>query len=64
MPPDDPTRTQFGAYSAAYDYYNQALFEGKLPRCMLNFSRKTRRVLGFFALSDGSTAACALTRSA
>jgi hypothetical protein len=48
-PPDDPTRSQFGAYCAAYDYFNHALFDGKLRRCMLNFSRKTRRVLGFFA---------------
>jgi predicted SprT family Zn-dependent metalloprotease len=48
-PHDDPTGAQYGAYQNAYDYFNDRLFGGRLPRCMLNFSRKSRRVLGFFA---------------
>lgn len=35
----DPTRTQFESYSQAFDYFNEVLFAGELPRCMLNFSR-------------------------
>lgn len=46
---DDPTGTQFGAYCGTYDHFNGLLYGGRLPRCMLNFSRKSRRVLGFFA---------------
>jgi SprT-like family len=45
----DPTREQFESYSKAYDYFNENLFEGKLPRCILNFSRKSKRTRGFFA---------------
>jgi hypothetical protein len=56
--PGDPTRSLFGAYSAAYDYYNDAVFEGKLRRCMLNFSRKTRRVVGFFAPQRWEQSGC------
>jgi predicted SprT family Zn-dependent metalloprotease len=44
----DPTRTQFQAYSLAFDYFNRELFNGKLPPCMLNFSRKAKAA-GFFA---------------
>jgi predicted SprT family Zn-dependent metalloprotease len=44
----DPTQSQFGAYSAAFDYFNDALFGGHLPHSMLNFSRKAGSV-GFFA---------------
>jgi hypothetical protein len=48
-PHDDPTRSQYTAYGEAYDYFNRELYGGRLPRCMLNFSRKSHRVLGFFA---------------
>jgi predicted SprT family Zn-dependent metalloprotease len=44
----DPTRTQFSAYAGAFDYFNEQLFDGELPPCMLNFSRKAR-MAGFFA---------------
>jgi hypothetical protein len=37
-----PTREQFRAYEAAFDYFNRELFDGKLPPVMLNFSRKAR----------------------
>lgn len=44
----DPTRDQFGAYALAFDYFNEALFNGELPRCILNFSRGAQ-FNGFFA---------------
>lgn len=47
-PQPTPTREQFTAYSQMFDYFNRALFDGKLPPTMLNFSRKAR-TNGFFA---------------
>jgi predicted SprT family Zn-dependent metalloprotease len=44
----DPTEDQFGAYRLAFGYFNRALFDGTLPRCLLNFSRHSR-FRGFFA---------------
>jgi hypothetical protein len=44
----NPTRQQFDAYVKAFDYFNHELFDGKLPRCVLNFSRKAHST-GFFA---------------
>jgi hypothetical protein len=44
----DPTRDQWSAYAAAFDYFNAALFGDALPRCILNFSRRARKG-GFFA---------------
>jgi predicted SprT family Zn-dependent metalloprotease len=43
-----PTEAQFKAYQAMFDYFNKALFEGKLPACLLNLSRANKS-LGFFA---------------
>jgi predicted SprT family Zn-dependent metalloprotease len=45
----DPTGDQFGAYRLAFDYFNATLFAGSLPKCLLNFSRRSRRTMGFFA---------------
>jgi hypothetical protein len=44
----NPTRNQFDAYRMAFDYFNRALFGGKLPACILNFSRKPHSS-GFFS---------------
>ena len=44
-----PTQTQFTAYARAYDYFNEALFGDTLPGCLLNFSRKDKRVRGFYS---------------
>jgi predicted SprT family Zn-dependent metalloprotease len=46
---EDPTRDQWGAYAGAFDYFNAALFDGELSRCILNFDRRARRAAGFFA---------------
>jgi predicted SprT family Zn-dependent metalloprotease len=43
-----PTRTQFRAYEQMFSYFNQRLFHGELPACLLNFSRKSK-TYGFFA---------------
>jgi predicted SprT family Zn-dependent metalloprotease len=45
-----PTPEQFSAYQAMYDYFNRELFDGKLPRVLLNFSR-LNKATGFFAPS-------------
>jgi hypothetical protein len=44
----DPTGDQFAAYGQAFDYFNRALFDGGLSRCLLNFSRHARS-RGFFS---------------
>ena len=45
--PTAPTTAQFGAYQAMFDWFNRKLFDDKLPRVILNFSRK-RNANGFF----------------
>lgn len=42
QPPTLPTPTaeQFLSLNEAYQYFNRILFHGKLPGCILNFSRK------------------------
>lgn len=42
-----PTTEQFAAYQGLFDYFNRELFNGDLPPCMLNFSRRARS-RGFF----------------
>lgn len=46
---DEPTLTQYTAYTKAYDYFNEALFDKQLPKCLLNLSRKSKQTVGFFA---------------
>lgn len=46
---EKPTKEQFTAFQAIFDYYNEHLFENKLPGVLLNFSRKVKNVGGFFA---------------
>lgn len=42
-----PTLRQAEAHQGAFDYFNSKLFEGKLPPCILNFSRLAKSY-GFF----------------
>jgi len=44
----NPTKEQFDAYQAAFGYFNEKLFNQKLPAVILNFSRRAR-AYGFFA---------------
>lgn len=46
--PPTPTQEQFDALNKAYQYFNQVLFGGQLPGCILNFSRK-KGTHGFMA---------------
>lgn len=39
--PPTPTAEQFRSLNEAYQYFNRILFHGKLPGCILNFSRKS-----------------------
>lgn len=55
----DPTRDQFAAYSAMYDYFNRTLFGGRLSPVFLNFSRASARTRGFFAPSRWAQGASA-----
>jgi len=43
-----PTEAQFMNLNKAFDYFNQALFNGELPPCLLNLSRK-KNTHGFLA---------------
>ena len=43
-----PTAKQFKAFEAGYDYFNELLFDGKLPPVILNLSRKSK-AMGFVA---------------
>lgn len=45
----EPTAEQWGAYQAAWGWFNDRLFGGGLAPCILNFSRRSSRTLGFFA---------------
>lgn len=46
--PATPTEQQFEALNKAYQYFNGVLFDGQLPGCILNFSRK-KGTHGFMA---------------
>ncbi len=46
---NNPTTSQSKAYASAFDYFNEKLFGGILPPCLLNFSRKSRTNYGFFS---------------
>ena len=44
----NPTKEQFSSYLKAFEYFNDSLFGGELPGVILNFSRKSKKTLGFF----------------
>jgi len=54
-----PTREAYGELSKAYDFYNRALFSGKLPQCLITLQR-TKGSYGYFSgdqwASEGTTA--------
>jgi hypothetical protein len=43
-----PTLAQFGAYQAAWEYFNKELFGGLLKPCLLNFRGKHKWNMGLF----------------
>ena len=44
-----PTTHQFTKYQRLYDYYNDQLFKGGLPFCLLILSRNMEKVCGHFS---------------
>lgn len=44
----DPTRTTYQGLTEAYDFFNQRLFAGRLPRCLITMQRQ-RGAYGYFA---------------
>ena len=44
---NQPTRRQYGELDAAYDFFNQQLFDGTLPRCLITMQRRAN-ASGFF----------------
>ncbi len=45
---DGPTREAYVGFYTAWDYFNSALFENKLPACLITMQRRARS-RGFFA---------------
>lgn len=43
----NPTLQAYAEMQYAFDYYNEQLFDGKLPQCLITFQRE-RRTHGFF----------------
>lgn len=44
----NPTEDAYGELSLAYDYFNEALFDGRLPGALITLTRK-RRTCGYFS---------------
>ncbi len=43
-----PTTESYSELQQAFDYFNQALFEEKLPRCLITYQR-SKRTYGYFS---------------
>lgn len=43
-----PTFDMYGFVQAAFDHFNQTLFNGELPQCLLTFQRE-KKVMGYFS---------------
>jgi predicted SprT family Zn-dependent metalloprotease len=48
MTATDPTRTTYIGLSEAYDFFNERLFAGHLPRCLITM-RRHRKAFGYFS---------------
>ena len=44
----EPTATTYDELRGAYDFFNKALFEDKLPPCLLTLQRE-KRTYGYFS---------------
>jgi predicted SprT family Zn-dependent metalloprotease len=57
---NDPTKQSYATLQAAWRHFNKALFDGRLPTCLITFQRRARSY-GYFAherfehRADGST---------
>ena len=45
----NPTKEAFGTLIWAYDFFNQHLFEGRLPLCLMTMQRQGNNTAGYFA---------------
>jgi hypothetical protein len=57
---DTPTRATYGAFQRAYDFFNGALYDGRLPQCLITLQRG-RRHYGYFSGNRWGTEAGAVT---
>lgn len=48
MQPSKPTKTAYNELQAAYDYFNEHLFDSELPEVLITFQRN-KRTLGYFS---------------
>ncbi len=48
MPGTAPTHQTYSELQQAYDHFNEALFDGKLPHCLLTLQRE-KRTMGYFS---------------
>jgi predicted SprT family Zn-dependent metalloprotease len=48
MPQANPTKRTYVALTDAYDFFNERLFDGKLPRCLITMQRRNKSY-GYFA---------------
>lgn len=48
MKPRPPTKEAYGELQKAYDFFNRALFSGRLPSCLITYQRKNRSY-GYFS---------------
>ncbi|GBF44537.1 putative zinc metallopeptidase [Leptospira ellinghausenii] len=46
---NDPTRSTYTALTTAYDFYNENLFESKLPKCLITLQRKNVNTAGYYS---------------
>jgi hypothetical protein len=44
----DPTRSTYQGLTEAYDFFNERLFGGRLPRCLITMQRQ-KGAYGYFA---------------
>lgn len=45
----NPTDESYQPFQKAYDFFNERLFEGKLPSCLITFQRQ-KRIMGYVSL--------------
>jgi hypothetical protein len=49
MDANTPTIAAYSEWQTAYDYFNDRLFGGKLPECIISLDSKGPRTMGYFA---------------
>ena len=54
----DPTRTTYQGLTEAYDFFNERLFAGRLPRCLITMQRQK----GAYGISRASGSAAGTAR--